>query len=209
MNDGGWTIAERSGPAAELQERALDARVRLVEVLVPERPALVLGSAQPESDADRVAAASIGVDVVRRRSGGGAVLLLPGHDLWLDVTIPHADPLWDDDVAAATQWLGRAWAEALTLLGMDAELHAGPTSRTEWSKKVCFAGLGPGEVLVGGRKAVGISQRRTRDGARFQCLVPRAWNPVPLLGLLELGHADRARGVTELAGVAIGVDRSP
>ena len=42
---------------------------------------------------------------------------------------------------------------------------------TGWCPLVCFAGVGPGEVLAGGRKLVGISQRRTRAGARFQCAV--------------------------------------
>jgi lipoate---protein ligase len=209
VDDGGWRIVERTGPAAGLHDRALDASGRLLEVLVPARPSLVLGSAQPESDADLVAAASSGTDVARRRSGGGAVLLLPGRDLWIDITIPPSDPLWDDDVAAATHWLGRVWAAALESLGSPAEVHLGPAVRTEWSKKVCFAGLGPGEVLIGGRKVVGISQRRTREGARFQCLVPRAWNPLPLLGLLDLGHGERTQALTELTDVATGVDRSP
>lgn len=39
----------------------------------------------------------------------------------------------------------------------------------------CWHGLG--EVLSGGRKVVGISQRRNRDGARFQCVLYRQWRP--------------------------------
>ncbi len=53
-----------------------------------------------------------------------------------------------------------------------------------WSSLVCFAGVGPGEVLVGGRKAVGISQRRTKEWARFQCAAYRRWDPAALVGLL-------------------------
>ena len=45
-------------------------------------------------------------------------------------------------------------------------LGAGPT--TPWSKVLCYAGLGAGEVTVAGRKVVGMSQRRERLG----CLVP-------------------------------------
>jgi hypothetical protein len=37
--------------------------------------------------------------------------------------------------------------------------------------------VGTGEVSVGERKLVGLSQRRTREGARFQCLVHLAWRP--------------------------------
>lgn len=41
---------------------------------------------------------------------------------------------------------------------------------------MCFAGVGAGEVLLDGRKVVGISQRRARDGARFQCVVFRSFD---------------------------------
>ncbi len=53
------------------------------------------------------------------------------------------------------------------------------------SGRACFAGLGPGEVTIGGRKAVGISQRRTRAGARFQCVAYERWDPGPLAALLR------------------------
>ena len=37
-----------------------------------------------------VACAAPGVEVVRRRSGGGAVLLVPGEVVWFDVVVPVA-----------------------------------------------------------------------------------------------------------------------
>ncbi|MFZ9844209.1 MAG: hypothetical protein ACO3EQ_07685, partial [Ilumatobacteraceae bacterium] len=46
-------------------------------------------------------------------------------------------------------------------------------------RAVCFASIGPGEVVRSdtragvSRKVVGISQRRTKDAARFQCTVFR------------------------------------
>ena len=74
--------------------------------------------------------------------------------------------------------------------------------RTEWSSLVCFAGRGPGEVFVDARKAVGISQRRTRDGARFQCAIHRRWDPATLVGLL----AEPRPTVAELTGIVVEVD---
>jgi hypothetical protein len=54
-----------------------------------------------------------------------------------------------------------------------------------WSRVVCFAGLGPGEVVdATGFKVVGVSQRRTRAIARFQCALPLRWDPARLSGLL-------------------------
>jgi lipoate-protein ligase A len=175
-------------------------------VLEITRPALVLGSTQPESDVDPVAARAAGTEVARRRSGGGAVLLVPGRATWVDVTIARADPLWHDDVAVAFHWVGRAWAAAVGRLGIEATVHVGPLVETSWSRRVCFAGIGAGEVVVGGRKLVGISQRRTRDGARFQCVVLRSWDPAPLLGLLALDAGQRAEGLAALEGAATGID---
>lgn len=204
-----WRIAERRGSAAGLHQRDLDANGRLLDVLEPNGPALVLGSTQREEIVDLRAAALFGVDVARRRSGGGAVLLLPGRTLWLDLTIARDDPLWDDDVARSFHWVGRAWVEALASIGLAADIHEGSARTTDWSRLVCFAGVGAGEVLVGGRKLVGISQRRTREAARFQCLVHRTWDPMALLGLLDLDDAERTRGLLELSDVATGVDLPP
>jgi lipoate-protein ligase A len=160
-----------------------------------ERPAVVLGSAQR----DQVKAPD-GVDVVRRRSGGGAVLLVPGDVVWADVTIPPGDPLWEPDVAKAFWWIGEAWAAALRSLGVDAVVHRGAQVHTAWSRRVCFAGVGSGEVTVEGRKMVGLSQRRTREAALFQCACLVQWDPAPLVDALglEADLDDAAVGVGAL-----------
>ena len=150
-----------------------------------DRPAFVLGSTQPDSDVDVSAAERLGVDVVRRTSGGGGVLVAPVAQVWADVFVPRTDPLWHDDVGRAAWWLGNAWASALFSLGVtSAEVHRGAMVQTLLSSRVCFAGLGAGEVTVAGAKAVGISQRRTRDGTLFQCAVPLTWDTLSYAELL-------------------------
>lgn len=139
--------------------------------------ALALGSTQADTDVDTIRADALGVDVFHRHSGGGAVLLDPGAVLWCDVVVPRSDVLWNDDVGLAAHWLGQVWCDALADVGVvGAEVHRGAMQATALSSVVCFAGLGPGEVTISGAKIVGISQRRTRDGARFQCAVPLAWD---------------------------------
>lgn len=183
----GWAVERARGAPSVFHARPMPDPVRrAVWVLEPDRPALVLGSAQRDTDVDHAAADTAGVEVVRRRSGGGAVLLVPGDVLWVDVLIPGGDPLWDDDVGRAFLWLGRAWAAALRSLGIDARVHDGAMARSPWSGSVCFAGLGPGEVTVAGRKVVGISQRRTKAGARFQCAALSVWDPAAIAELLAV-----------------------
>jgi lipoate-protein ligase A len=181
-----------------------------VWVLDATAPALVLGSTQSEELVDGEAAAAAGIDVARRRSGGGAVLVLPGEMAWVDVILPAGDPLWDDDIARAAHWLGRAWQSALTELGVGStEVHVGALACGPLGRLVCFAAVGAGEVTVAGgdgpRKVVGVSQRRTRVAARFQCAAYRRWDPDPLARLLRLDPEGRRA----IAGAAIGTDREP
>lgn len=177
-------------------------RVLIYEV---SRPVLVLGSSQRDEAVDRVRVEQRGAEVVRRRSGGSAVLVEPGAAVWVDVTIPPGDPRWVNDVGRAFHWLGDAWVEALGGAGVECEWYDGPMRKTPWSGRVCFAGLGPGEVTVGGRKVVGMSQRRTREGVLFQCCAALRWEPERLLDLLALSDEERARGAAELADVATGI----
>ncbi len=103
-----------------------------------------------------------GVDVVRRRSGGGAVLVGAGEQVWVEVWIPRDDPLWDDDVIRSSWWLGETWKRALEELGAPGLLvHRRRSTGRDWSDLVCFAGIGPGEVMAGTAKVVGVAQRRT------------------------------------------------
>ena len=205
----GWRVERATGSAAAFHARALPApgeAERVVRVLEVDRAALVLGSTQPEADVDAEALRAAGVELVRRRSGGGAVLLEPGGALWVDVDLPGGDPRWRVDVAEAFHWLGDVWVAALASLGLDGVAHRGPLVATPWSRAVCFAGLGPGEVTVGGRKVVGMAQRRTRAAARFQCAVLHRWEPERLVRLLALPAAGRAAATRALTGVAGGVD---
>ena len=163
-------------------------------VVEVDRPALVLGSTQAAPPAGEV-------DVVRRSSGGGAVLVEPGELVWVDVFVPAGDPLWEPDVGRAFLWLGQAWAAALG----GGTVHTGALRRTPWSRAICFAGLGPGEVTVRGAKVVGMAQRRARAGALFQCAALRTWDPAPLVALLGLPPPAAA----DLRDVARGVDLDP
>ena len=204
---GAWVVTRAVASAAELVARPEPhPAARTVSVLTVTAPAVVLGSTQPDAVLDDARAASTGLDVVRRHSGGGAVLVRPGELLWVELFLPTGDQLWTDDVGRAFGWLGSVWTSALRGLGTDAHWHAGPMRETRWSRLVCFAGVGPGEVLVGSSKVVGMSQRRTHAGARFSCAALRAWDADALLAVLSLPDEDRVVASRELRTVATGLD---
>ena len=209
---GEWRVEERAGDGASLHaswpaalaepDRRAAAVCRVTDT------ALVLGSTQPEAVVDRFRAHRAGVSVVRRSSGGGAVLVAPGEPVWVDVWLPAGDPLWDREVDRAFDWLGQAWVEALERSGITGvSAHPGGyVACTPWSSLVCFGGVGTGEVLTAdGRKVVGLAQRRNRLGASFHGACVLRWDPVPLLELLALDPDERSAAASGLAAAVAGV----
>ena len=167
-----------------------------------ERGALVLGSSQSEELVDTEMLQRRELELVKRQSGGGAVLVVPEVLIWIDVFIPREDPLWEDDVGKSALWLGKVWQATLLEFGISAEVHQSPYQPGDWGELICFAGRAAGEVFVDGKKSVGISQRRTRQGARFQTALTRQWDITDLSSLLNLSAEDRARLETETATAA-------
>jgi lipoate---protein ligase len=182
-----WHIGHVAGDVAAFHAREIPTADRAATFFRAEAPTLVLGSSQRSESVDEAAAERQGIEIVRRRSGGGGVLLWPDEFVWLDLEIPASDDLWSDDVGRAMWWVGELWRSALGDLEPSASVHHGRLIQTRWSGDVCFAGTGPGEVMVGDAKLVGISQRRTRSAARFQTMVHLHWRPEVAASLVADG----------------------
>lgn len=223
----GWRVERVTGTAAALLDPWPPADSQDGPVVRLSRlrgRALVVGSTQDGTLVQERRAASVGVDIVRRSTGGGAVLVDSDAQVWLDLWLPRGHDLWDDDIIGAALWVGDTWVRALESLGTGAlDVHRGPLVRTPWSGLVCFAGLGPGEVTVAtssgsvpagqperpGPKVMGLAQRRTRAGARFHTTAPLSWDPLPLIDLLtvdvDAATADDDVVDTPLTDVAVGL----
>jgi lipoate---protein ligase len=169
-------------------------------------PTVVLGSTQGAALVDTARLRARDVELARRRGGGGAVSLGPDEQLWLDAWIPRDDPLWVADVSAAAEWVGAWWIGALAGLGQRGfEVHGGRSEPGAFGDLVCFAGRGPGEVFVGERKVVGLSQWRAREGALFSSCAYLRWDPEPLLAFMDVDERTRADLASGLAPVACGL----
>jgi lipoate-protein ligase A len=123
-------------------------------------PALSLGRFQPDDDVDREACMRLGVDVVRRPTGGRG--LLHGADLTYAVAMPRP-PGAAGRVDAVYELLARGLIAGLAGVGVDAAVarHDGP------SGPACFAGQQGADLRVGTLKLCGSAQVRS-GGAVLQ-----------------------------------------
>lgn len=189
----GWKLEVLRGGAGALHAEGVQAS-RTVRVNLVTSSALVLGSSQQGPTRP----VPPDVELVRRRSGGGAVWLTPGEQVWVDLVIPRDDPQFNEDIGLSSLWLGSAWAQCVD---PEAVMWDQDMQNREGGALACFAGIGPGEVLLGDSKIVGISQRRTRELARFQTVAYLRWDPRGLVESLECPAAVRRRLETNVSAL--------
>jgi lipoyl(octanoyl) transferase len=132
-------------------------------------PALSLGRFQSDDEVDHDACRRLGVDVVRRPTGGKA--LLHGADLTYAVAIPRPDGA-DGSVDAVYCRLAGALIAGLARLGVEAAIARHVRAGLDRSDRaapgpVCFTSMQGADLRVGDRKLCGSAQVR-RGGAVLQ-----------------------------------------
>lgn len=148
-------------------DEALMASARAGQVLLRfyrwSPPCLSLGRNQRGRDRfDRAAAGELGVDVVRRPTGGRSVY----HHREVTYAVAAPSDLWGS-LRDSYRLLNRALLRGLAELGVEAT-EAGPGGRAPApTARSCFRDPLPGEIVVEGRKLVGSAQWRNR-GALLQ-----------------------------------------
>lgn len=111
-------------------------------------PAIVLGRAQRDLPTDPVLP-------LRRRSGGGGAVLTGPWLLRAAVRLPTGHVLVGRGPLATARWFGQVHQQWLQALGITGTRLCDGHTVGHWA---CFAGQGPGEVMIGDRKMVGITQ---------------------------------------------------
>ena len=129
-------------------------------------PALSIGRFQKaEEVADLEACRRQGVDIVRRPTGGRAIL----HDreLTYSLTIPDERSYIPAGVIPSYRFISRALLDAFVLLGIEAELSPESKRGAGVAPGSCFDSPSAYELQIGGKKVVGSAQMR-RDGVLLQ-----------------------------------------
>ena len=125
-------------------------------------PCLSLGYAQPFADVDAARLTERGWEIVRRPTGGRAILHT--DELTYSVTAPADEPRLAGSVLESYSRLAGALLAAVESLGVPVEMKADANANHEAPNPVCFEVPSAYEITVQGKKLIGSAQARRRAG---------------------------------------------
>lgn len=178
--EGAWNMAVDEALLATAAEQR-SATLRLYRW---QQPTLSFGYFQPWAER-ATHAASRACPVVRRHSGGGAIV----HDRELTYSLSWPTGPRDDELAGRLyRMVHQSLTETLAEYGITARLHSGAPEITGKQPFLCFLRRAAGDVCLGDAKVLGSAQRRRR-GAILQhgsLLWARSAAAPELPGLVDL-----------------------
>jgi lipoate-protein ligase A len=168
-----WRIID-TGPGAAAWNMALDEAL-LLSATEPgftttlrffswDKPSLSIGSFQKTHELDLARMESLDVPLVRRPTGGRAVL--HAAELTYSITCRIPSEFFPNDLMGSYKTIGACFIRGLSLLGVEAALvpvnrnPAAKNSSLTGGNPLCFSSPSWHEVLAGGKKLVGSAQRR-------------------------------------------------
>ena len=166
-----WRII-KSPPATGAWNMAVDEAILLeigagrsmstLRVYSWEPACLSLGYAQSIKDVDFIALNENGWTLVRRPTGGRAILHT--DELTYSVIVPLNDPGVSGSVLECYHQLSIALLKALGLLGLCAQADPHAESPQNGLGPVCFEVPSNYEITAGGKKLIGSAQARKKEG---------------------------------------------
>ena len=128
-------------------------------------PCLSLGRSQPFSDVDISALKNNGWDIVRRATGGRAILHT--NELTYSIIASKDNTHFSGNVLESYKHLAKVLIVALAGLGIEVEMKEKANSRSKLESKlnsVCFERPSDYEITVNGKKIIGSAQARQKNG---------------------------------------------
>jgi lipoate-protein ligase A len=123
---------------------------------------LSLGHAQGHADVDQARLRSSGWQVVRRVTGGRAILHT--DELTYSVAGPAENPILAGSVLESYSRLAQALLRAVHDLGLPVEMKEGKADAEGKTNPVCFEVPSTYEITVNGKKLIGSAQARKKEG---------------------------------------------
>jgi len=151
---------------------------------------LSLGRAQPVADVDLPALRAAGFDLVRRPTGGKAILHV--DELTYSVVVPQEDPRVAGGIVESYRRLSTGLVRGLERLGIVGLVADQRVENRRLEGPVCFEVPSDYEITVGGRKLVGSAQMRARGVVLQHGALPLYGDITRICPLLA-AHPDPAR----------------
>ncbi|MBE3575617.1 MAG: lipoate--protein ligase family protein [Firmicutes bacterium] len=167
-----------------------------------EPPALSLGYFQSRADVDEAALERRGFALVRRPTGGRAVL--HWQEVTYSVVVPETWPGLPAGVTESYRWLSRGLVEGLRQLGLPVEWTAKSLVQGAGSA-ACFEAPSFWELTIGGRKVVGSAQVRQKGVVLQHGSVPLYFHAEVVADILGRTPQEKARLQRVLARHAAGL----
>jgi lipoate-protein ligase A len=123
---------------------------------------LSLGHAQPFADVDMTRLKQHGWEVVRRATGGRAILHT--DELTYSVITPADEPRVEGSVLESYNRLAQALLFAVKSLEIPVEMKEGKADNGGTPNPVCFEVPSTYEITVNGKKLIGSAQARKKEG---------------------------------------------
>jgi len=123
---------------------------------------LSLGHAQPFADVDAARLKARGWEVVRRATGGRAILHT--DELTYSVIGSAEEPVLAGGVLESYNRLAQALLLAVKILGLPVEMKEGKANGNTTLNPVCFEVPSTYEITVDGKKLIGSAQARKKEG---------------------------------------------
>ena len=156
---------------------------------------LSLGYAQPSADVDREALMRKGWDLVRRPTGGKAILHT--DELTYSITASIDEPLVQGSVLESYCRLSVALLAGLSNLGIHALATRKKEGQVRESKPVCFETPSDYEITVDGKKIIGSAQARRAKGVLQHGAIPTKGDLTRINQVLHFEHKNERRGANE------------
>jgi len=192
---GAWNMA---ADEAILEQMGQGTSLPTLRLYAWEPPCLSLGYAQPISDVDLGRLNARGWELVRRPTGGRAVLHT--DELTYSVIAPLHDPRVSGTLLESYQRLAGALVEALRLLVLPVEVHGKVSATADQNPNpVCFEVPSAFEITAEGKKLVGSAQARRKEGVLQHGSLPLSGDLTRILQVLAYpDERSRARAAERL-----------
>ena len=156
---GAWNMAVDQ---AILEHIGCDTALPTLRLYAWDPACLSLGYAQPFADVDTARLKQRGWEVVRRATGGRAILHT--DELTYSVIGSTEEPLLAGGVLESYNRIAQALLQAVKNLELPVEMKEGKSNHDSTPNPVCFEVPSTYEITVDGKKLIGSAQARKKEG---------------------------------------------